>query len=169
MSCFLESDRLGFSLWTHETRSLGHELWGDEAVTKLIGGPYTPEYIDTRLDKEEFNQQHFGVQYWPVFEKATGQFVGCCGLRPRGDSTDTCELGFHLKTAFWGKGYAFEAASRVIRYAFEDLHVQSLFAGHNPKNLASKALLQKLGFQFSHEELYEPTGLNHPSYFIHRS
>nr|NIV34793.1 hypothetical protein [Anaerolineae bacterium] len=37
-------------------------------------------------------------------------------------------------------------------------------AGHNPKNTASQHLLGKLGFRYTHEELYEPTGLMHPCY-----
>ncbi|HUV51221.1 MAG TPA: GNAT family protein, partial [Anaerolineae bacterium] len=41
-----------------------------------------------------------------------------------------------------------------------------LFAGHNPKNEASRHLLEKLGFRYSHDEYYAPTGLNHPSYMM---
>lgn len=169
MSYFLKSDRLSFGMWTLENQPLGFELWCDDAVTKLIGGPFNAEQIQARLDREMHNQQTYGLQYWPIFLKSSGEFIGCCGLRPRGDDRAMCELGFHLKTAFWGKGYAFEAASCVIKYAFDELHVQSVFAGHNPANNTSKQLLEKLGFQFTHEEFYEPTGLNHPSYIMSRS
>jgi RimJ/RimL family protein N-acetyltransferase len=41
-----------------------------------------------------------------------------------------------------------------------------LFAGHNPKNEASRQLLEKLGFRYTHDEYYAPTGLNHPSYMM---
>ena len=55
-----------------------------------------------------------------------------------------------------------EACQAVMAHAFGPMGVKALFAGHNPHNLASKALLTKLGFQFWREEFYEPTGLMHP-------
>ena len=51
-------------------------------------------------------------------------------------------------------------------HAFRDLAVGGLFAGHNPKNTASRHLLQKLGFRYTHDEFYAPTGLQHPSYMM---
>ncbi|WP_245954453.1 GNAT family N-acetyltransferase [Fontibacillus phaseoli] len=75
------------------------------------------------------------------------------------------EIGFHLKSNYWGTGYASEAANAVIHFAFDQMKADNLFAGHNPLNLASKNLLLKLGFKYSHNEFYEPTGLSHPSYF----
>ena len=44
------------------------------------------------------------------------------------------------------------------------MKVDNLFAGHNPKNSASKKLLTKIGFKFIRDEYYAPTGLMHPSY-----
>jgi ribosomal-protein-alanine N-acetyltransferase len=46
------------------------------------------------------------------------------------------------------------------------LEVTGLFAGHNPKNEASRHILAKLGFRYTHDELYEPTGLQHPCYLL---
>jgi len=53
-----------------------------------------------------------------------------------------------------------------MAHAFGELKVAALFAGHNPANAVSRHLLGKLGFRFTHEELYEPTGLQHPSYLL---
>ena len=52
----------------------------------------------------------------------------------------------------------------MIKYAFETLNKEKLFAGHNPKNEASRKTLKKLGFIYTHDEFYAPTGLMHPSY-----
>ena len=44
---------------------------------------------------------------------------------------------------------------------------QALLSGsHNPGNQASRHLLETLGFRYTHDELYEPTGLMHPSYLL---
>jgi RimJ/RimL family protein N-acetyltransferase len=76
------------------------------------------------------------------------------------------ELGFHFRPAYWGQGLAQEAARAVIAFAFETLPVKALFAGHHPENTASERLLRKLGFRFTHEEIYSPTGLLNPAYLL---
>jgi len=42
---FLQTTRLGFRLWTEDDFHLAFDLWGDNAVTELIGGPFTIEKI----------------------------------------------------------------------------------------------------------------------------
>jgi RimJ/RimL family protein N-acetyltransferase len=56
----------------------------------------------------------------------------------------------------------------VISYAFETIGAKALFAGHHPENAASRRVLAKLGFRHTHDELYAPTGLLHPSYLLER-
>ena len=55
-------------------------------------------------------------------------------------------IGFMLRRAFWGQGYAFEAVSAKIAQAFQDLSVEKLEAGTWDDNRASLKLLSKLGF-----------------------
>lgn len=163
-SYFLTTSRIGFSKWTEGDLSLAQMLWGDPAVTKYIcaSGVFSQDEIAARLAKEIENDANFGVQYWPIFELSTGKLIGCCGLRPYKESM--YELGFHLRPEFWRKGFAVEAASAVILYAFRFLGAKGLFAGHNPNNGASQKVLGKLKFQYIGDEFYPPTGLYHPSY-----
>jgi RimJ/RimL family protein N-acetyltransferase len=164
---FLKTERLGFSKWTANDTELAFGLWGDPEVTKLIcaSGAFTDQEVRDRLATEIRNGEVYGVQYWPIFELTTGRHAGCCGLRPYDLPNGVYELGFHLRRAVWGQGYAVEAALAVIKYAFDTLDAKGLFAGHNPKNVASrKILLEKLGFAYVGDVFYPPTGLNHPSY-----
>jgi RimJ/RimL family protein N-acetyltransferase len=141
-------------------------LWGDPEVTRLIGGAFSREQVQERLSREIATMHSHGIQYWPVFLLTTCEHVGCCGLRPYKSEEGICEIGIHLRRAFWGQGYAPEATRAVIKYAFNVLGVKALFAGHNPTNEASRRLLEKLGFRYTHDEYYPPTGLNHPSYLL---
>ncbi len=165
---FLKGERLGFRHWSVDDIDLAMGLWGDVDVTKLIGGPFSEEQVSARLTQEITRQQEYGLQYWPIFLLSSGEHVGCCGLRPYDLSQPIYEIGFHICKAFWGQGYAGEAARAVIEYAFNSLGAKGLFAGHNPANEASGRLLGKLGFQYTHDEYYVPTGLNHPSYLLTR-
>jgi RimJ/RimL family protein N-acetyltransferase len=161
---FLRSERLGFRSWSDADLELALDLWGDPEVTELIGGPFSNEQVRERLSREIETLRSHGVQYWPVFLLATGDHIGCSGLRPYRPDETIFEIGFHVKKAHWGQGYAPEAARAVMGYAFTTLGASALFAGHHPGNDASRRLLGKLGFRFTHEEHYAPTGLNHPSY-----
>lgn len=167
--CFLATDRIGFSKWTALDADLAENLWGDPEVTKFIcaSGVFTKEDIARRLETEIRNGEEYGVQYWPIFTSDTNELIGCCGLRPRKENE--YEIGFHLRPKYWGRGYAKEAADAVIQYAFTTLNADKLFAGHNPKNVASQKVLAKLGFTYIGNEYYEPTGLHHPSYELNKS
>ena len=161
---FLRTERIGFSKWNEDDIKLAELLWGDPEVTRYIcaDGIFSKNDILNRLAKEISNDVAFSVQYWPIFELTTNELIGCCGLRPYKENV--YEIGFHLRPKFWGQGYAFEAANATIQYAFAKLKAEKLFAGHNPNNIASKKLLKKLGFTYTGDEYYEPTGLYHPSY-----
>lgn len=160
--------RLYFSTWSDTDPELAHALWGDPVVTKWIGGPLSEEAIRERLARECELLEESGVQYWPIFLGGTDEHAGCCGLRPYRPSERIYELGFHLRPEFWGRGYATEVARATIDFAFGTLGASALFAGHHPHNTASRRLLEKLGFRYTHDEFYPPTGLEHRSYLLGR-
>ena len=149
-----------------EDVSLAFALWGNSEVTHTFGGPFSEPQILERLAREIANQLAYKLQYWPVFLLAGDEFAGCCGLRPYQTGKQVFELGFHFLPQFWGKGLAIEAAQAVISYAFGTLALKGLFAGHHPDNATSARVLEKLGFRYTHHELYSPTGDLHPSYFL---
>ena len=153
------TERLTFRCWDASDLPLARALFGDPRVTTLVGGPFDEAQIQARLDFERANQRAHGFSYWPVF---TGDFVGCCGLKPR--SADVHELGFYFLPEQQGRGYASEAARGVIAFAFGVLGAKALFAGHHPDNAASQRTLEKLGFRYTHHEHYPPTGREHPGY-----
>ncbi len=163
---FMVTGRIGFSKWRNTDFTLAKKLWGDKAVTEFISasGTFTDDEIAVRLKTEIQNDELYGVQYWCIFELSTETLVGCCGLRPYDIQNSVYEIGVHLCKDYWGKGYASEAMLKVIDYAFREMTVRKLFAGHNPQNIASQNMLSKLGFTYIGTKFYEPTGLYHPSY-----
>lgn len=161
---FLASERLGFRRWRPADQPLAAALWGDPEVTRHIGGPLSAAAVADRLATEMATDAEAGIQYWPIFQLEDDAHVGCCGLRPYREGIP--ELGVHILPAFWRRGFAHEAARAVIAHAFGALGARALFAGHNPENHASRSLLAKLGFRYTHDELYPPTGRMHPSYLL---
>ena len=142
------------------------ELWGSAEVTKLVGGPFSKEQVKERLAREISNMSAYKIQYWPMFLLSSGEFVGCCGLKPYKSEQKVYEIGFYLMPAYWGQGFASEAACAVVEYAFSTLKASALFAGHHPANRSSQHVPEKLGLSYTHDEFYAPTGSMHLSYFL---
>jgi [ribosomal protein S5]-alanine N-acetyltransferase len=165
---FLRTPRLGFRNWSSGDLPLALALFGDAQVTRLIGGPFSHDKVKARLATEIANLAEFDVQYWPMFLLAGDDFAGCCGLRPYALEKGIYELGYNLLPCYWGKGLAEEAARGIIAFAFEQTRVTALFAGHHPENAASRRILQKLGFRYTHDELYPPTGAIEPVYLLEK-
>ncbi len=161
---FLKTARLGFRAWRKDDLPLAMALWTDVRVTGFFGGPYSPQQVQARLAREMADQRESGMQYWPFFLLEDGRHVGVCGLRPWKPGVP--ELGFHLRPEFWRLGLAFEAATAVIRYGFDQFGPSTLFAGHHPENVASRKLLLKLGFQYAGEDVYPVSGMLEPTYLL---
>lgn len=93
---FMETKRIGFSKWNETDLNLANQLWGDKEVTRFIcaTGKFTGQDIIHRLETEIYNNKKFNIQYWPIFELATGELIGCCGIRPFKSETHSYEIGF---------------------------------------------------------------------------
>jgi len=163
---FMQTKRIGFSRWEKTDLELAMNVWGEEKVTHYLNakGIFTKEDIKDRLQKEIDNQQTCNVQYWPIFTLDKNDLIGASGLRPFEIENHSYEIGFHLKSKYWGQGYAFEAGEAVINFAFHQLHVKRIIAGHHPDNVGSKKVVTRLGFTYIGQIFYEPTGLSHPAY-----
>lgn len=57
------------------------------------------------------------------------------------------EFGYWIARAYWGRGYATEAAGALIASARDTLRLKKLSAGHFLDNPASGRVLAKLGFR----------------------
>jgi len=76
--------------------------------------------------------------------RATGEFIGGMGLtlEPR---FDRAEVGYWLGQPYWGRGLATEALAAVLRFGFEELHLNKIYATHHADNSASGRVMQKNG------------------------
>jgi len=163
---FLRTSRLGFRNWLEDDLPLALSLWGDADVMRMIGGAYSEEKVKARLALEISNLEAHGAQYFPMFLLTDDEFVGCCGVKPYKVAERIFEFGYALRRPYWGRGLAEEASRAVIPIVLARTGARALFAGHHPENAASEHILEKLGFRYSHDELYPPDGLMHPSYLM---
>ncbi len=86
--------------------------------------------------------------------KSTDTYIGRCGLYPfRDDSGQVIDgsahIAFYIGRPYWGQGFATEAARAFVNHGFMSLGIERIVAGINAENVASIAVVRKLGFSLS--------------------
>ncbi|AXA94205.1 GNAT family N-acetyltransferase [Massilia sp. YMA4] len=95
-------------------------------------------------------QRRLGYSLYLVARRADGVPMGLCGLIRRDTLPDT-DIGYALRPAYWGQGYAYEAAAAVLAHARDTLRLPQLYGITSPGNGPSNAMLKKLGLRFVEE------------------
>jgi len=87
-----------------------------------------------------------------VAEKDTNDFVGWMGFKymegPVNKHTNYYDFGYRLARRFWGKGYATESSKAALDYGLETLQLKGIYAMTDINNLASRNVLEKVGFNY---------------------
>ncbi|MGI2170916.1 GNAT family N-acetyltransferase [Shewanella sp. MF05960] len=168
--------RLHLSLMTLDDNALLFELDQDERVMHFLNGGIksTQHQIDTvmipRLAQYLNPQKGWGL--WKVQaldcvendkHQLSGQYLGWILVRPMHFFTQSqphnIELGWRFKYVSWGKGYATEAANAVMQAVSTVDEVTHVSAIAVEDNLASIAIMKKLGMQFQYKRLHrDPLG-----------
>ena len=89
-----------------------------------------------------------------VIEKATGNYLGWCGLKYHADSKET-DIGYRFLQSEWGKGYATEAAKACIEYGFSNLQLTRIIGNAMKQNVASINVFKKLDMIYFDETLID--------------
>jgi ribosomal-protein-alanine N-acetyltransferase len=149
----LVTPRLLLRPFTPADVAVVHGIYSDPEVMRYVAtGPmadlaHTQRLIDDYTD----HQLQHGFSFWAVIEQASGALIGDAGLYRT--LSGEIELGYTLGTAWWGLGYATEAAGTWLRVAFEELGVAEVVALAEPANTGSLHVLEKLGMQRTGERL----------------
>jgi len=99
----------------------------------------------------EFDHLRHRFGMWSIQDKASGEFHGWAELsklRPWSGPSDEIALSYVLRRESWGRGFATEAAGRLLRHAFEVCGLECVMAVTMRGNTASKRVLEKLGMRW---------------------
>ena len=124
-------------------------MYADPRVMATLGGVRTPEWVATYLDTQIAHRWQHGFGFWTLRDVATGQFAGRGGLRHATvNGKPEIELGYGFVLECWGRGLATEFTRESLRVAFEELKLAELTCFTLPTNLASKRVMEKVGFRY---------------------
>ena len=79
--------------------------------------------------------------------KETGMLIGDCYFTINDHDERQAEIGYTLSRACQGQGFATEAISCLLTYAFVTFHLHRIIAITDCENAASVALLERLGMR----------------------
>jgi RimJ/RimL family protein N-acetyltransferase len=115
----------------------------DPEVMRFLNGgrPTRPDGIDPSVDFLMPRGGEKGV--WSAREQTSAAFIGWFSLRDRGD--DSAELGYRLRRAVWGRGYASEGAAALVGAGLSRFGFTRIVAGTMAVNQASRRVLEKAG------------------------
>jgi len=132
-----------------------------DAMADLLGNSEVMAFYPRPRDRAEavawiaWNQRLYrerGFGLWLVELRQTGAFVGDCGLTPQDvDDTPEIEVGYHVRRALQGRGYATEATAAVRDHARDVLGLARLVAIIHPGNVASQHVAERTGLTLEKE------------------
>lgn len=150
----LMTNRLLLEPLSQEHTNDFYEMDSNPNVMRYIGQTGSAK---TRQQVEDWVKRRLpigdGLGTWAVFSKKDRTFIGCL-LLIRLEDSPFIEIGYRLKEAHWGEGFATEAARKVLNYAFLDLKLKEVVAVALPEHTASRKVMEKLGLQYIENTQY---------------
>ena len=129
-----------------------YHLLTDPLVAATLGD--IPDELQVRqaLNRaiEHWDRHGFGI--WSFRSKANRQFVGRAGLRHQEIAGQReIELLYTIAASEWRKGLATEMARAIVSVAFEKLHLSEIVAITLATNIASRRVLEHVGFEYERD------------------
>ncbi len=157
----LQTNRLVFREFTQADVDKLFLLLSDPIVMRYCSGTINITGTQKWLDIAIESYKKYGYDYWAVYERSTGAFIGQIGILNQEieGKQENC-LAFMIGKEYWNKGYATEGAIACINYAFKSLKLKKLIATVEPENLQSISVLKKIGMEYTREANYANEKVN---------
>ena len=151
----LETDRLRIQDWTLDDAPAALDMLSRVEVVKWLddGPPVLCPDLDgarTRIERWR-GRDHPPLGHWAVEvtdgSDLHGRVIGTVLLLtlPNADDGEV-EIGWHLHPDAWGRGYASEAATAVLRHGFE-AGLDEINAVTHLDNVRSQAVCRRIGME----------------------
>jgi len=160
MTLYLDTERLLLRQFKEDDAERLFDLDSDPEVMRYVGPFQLADVAAYRMDivnrHFEYYRQRKGLGFWAAISKRSDEFLGWFVLRPARDyrfadeadfEDDDVEIGFRLRRASWGYGFATEVSRALIRRALDELRVKRVVACALATNISSRRVLEKSGLR----------------------
>lgn len=144
----LETERLILRRGSINDSKQVYENYGkDPLVSKYVVWNQHKDIEDAvnLMNKWEQSYDESTSYKWLVVEKQTNEIIGSISAVKVDDINKTVALGYCYGSKWWNKGYATESLKRVIKFFFEEVNTETIYANHLTSNAASGKVMKKAG------------------------
>jgi [ribosomal protein S5]-alanine N-acetyltransferase len=106
---------------------------------------------DDLLAKLIKKEKTYGYGFWAVELIGTSEFIGFIGFNHCdfiSDFTPCIEIGWRIKSEYWGQGYATEAAKACLAFGGKNLGLENIYSFTAINNIRSRRVMEKSGFNY---------------------
>jgi len=158
----LETERLILRQLVEGDVGAIYQMRSDAETMRFIREPQSREESANWVELVSSRWANEKIGFCAMIERSSEKFIGWCGLWQLKE-TGEIEVGYAVGKSFWGKGYATEAATRFLDYAFEKLQLEKVVAVTRPENAASRRVMEKIGMRYDYTGKFYERDLAHYS------
>jgi ribosomal-protein-alanine N-acetyltransferase len=151
----IETARLLLRMFNQDDLEDLSRIYADADVMRYLSGhPLTRDETAGWLKYFMTGWEQYGFGWWAVVLKESGELIGHCGLQFI-HVTPEIEVTYGLARAYWKKGMASEAGRACLRYGFEQLKLDRIYALADPGNTGSHRVMERIGMTYDKTEYYK--------------
>lgn len=179
MVLVLETERLQLRGWSKLDADDLAAMNADAQVMRFFPNVLSRVESDAGLARLMTLEKRDKMTFWAAELKENNSFIGFVGLKRVGDEmgfAPAVEIGWRLKSEYWGQGFAPEAALACLDYGFNQFDLDEIISFTPVQNEPSRRVMEKIGMQhdpsrdFDHPLLDDDSPLKrHVLYSIRRS
>lgn len=152
---FIETERLFLRPFLLEDIGPAYLMNLDVKVSQFTGDGGIVSKAETRrriIDDVMGDYKKHGFGRLAVVWKENKEFIGFAGLKYLED-IQAVDLGYRLRSEYWGRGIATEAGKACLELGFSTLALEQIIAMILPANFRSQRVLEKLGMKFLEDRM----------------
>jgi ribosomal-protein-alanine N-acetyltransferase len=146
----LETARLALRPWTLDDAPTLQRLAARREIADTmisIPHPYGAEQAKAWIASHPYDFAQGRAVHFAIQLKSSGQLIGATELRSIDMEHAHAEISLWIGVEWWGRDFATEAASAMLRYGFEQLELNRIHAYHMVRNPASGHVMEKIGMR----------------------
>lgn len=147
----IQTERLGLRNWLPSDEAPFTAMCKDREVMRHFPGVLTSEETRNLINMLSEHFHAHGFTYFAMDLLKSGEFIGFTGLKYQtweSEYTPCVDIGWRLKRAAWGQGYATEAALACLDAAGPQFGIQKVLSFATDTNRASEHVMKKIGMEY---------------------
>ena len=144
----LITTRLILRRWREDDLEPFAAMNADPVTMRFMPSVMMAEETRVLMGRMEEHHRLHGFGIWAVEAPGEAALIGYVGLQRvsfQAPFVPAVEIGWRLAPAFWGRGYATEAARASLRHGFENLNLDQIVSFTVPANKPSWSVMERIG------------------------